>query len=360
METKNREKLLMIGAAAVIVLWLLDLLVVSPLIDSWHSRSEEIARLNKQIAEGARMIRRESSIRDRWNTMQANALVCDQTAAQREMFTAFDHWVRAGGVTEGSFRPDWKEADTNYSTVDCRSDVSGNLESVTSFLKAMTKDPLADKVDSFELTSKDDNGRQLALVLNLSGLALSNSDPAQVTAPTNTIAATSDTGPPTNSDSDPFQIISHNNIFDQSRYPRSSYVIRGPVHTVETLSCHGSAIDDGVASAWFAGAAARDSRDYTRDYKVGDSIGDLKIARITLKTVTLTNDGSNTFVLPADSSASLRREDNGPWRVSGYVADAAPDTNSTAAASSAAPAGAGGGENAILERLRKKREQESQ
>jgi hypothetical protein len=62
--------------------------------------------------------------------------------------------------------------------VDCRSDVSGNLQTVTDFLKAMSKDPLANKVESFELTSKDDNGRQLTLGLSLSGLILTDSDPS--------------------------------------------------------------------------------------------------------------------------------------------------------------------------------------
>jgi hypothetical protein len=41
----------------------------------------------------------------------------------------------------------------------------------------MSKDPLANKVESFELTSKDDNGRQLTLGLSLSGLILTDSDP---------------------------------------------------------------------------------------------------------------------------------------------------------------------------------------
>jgi hypothetical protein len=355
METKNREKLLLIATGAVIVLWLLNLLVISPLIDSWHSRSGEIARLRKEIADGARLIRRESTIRERWDSMRANALVCDQTAAQRQLFNAFDRWVRAGGVTEGSFRPDWKEADTNYSTVDCRSDVSGSLDNVRDFLKAMTKDPLADKVESFELTAKDDNGRQLALVLNLSGLALSNSDPTLFPPATNAPTAAQETGPASNPDSDPFQIIARNNIFDQSRFPRSYVGSRGPVHKVTTLSFHGPGIDNGVASGWFAGTDVSDSR----EYKVGDSIDDLKIARINFNTAILTNAGSNTFVLPADGSASLRREDDGPWQRSGYIAaQTAPDTNSTATASSAPAPDAGA--NSVLEMLKKRREKELQ
>ena len=52
METKNREKLLMIWPRARwSALWLLYVLVFGPLIDSWHSRSAEIAKLKKEIAK---------------------------------------------------------------------------------------------------------------------------------------------------------------------------------------------------------------------------------------------------------------------------------------------------------------------
>ena len=176
METKNREKLLMIAAAACAALWLFNLLVLSPLTNSWRGRSEEITRLKKQIAEGAMLVRRESAIRDRWDTMRSHALAGNPTAAERQLFTAFDHWVGSAGVTQGSFRPQIQETDTNFSTVDSRSDVSGSPENIRDFLKAMSLDPLANKVESFELTSKDDNGQQLTLGLSLSGLVLADPD----------------------------------------------------------------------------------------------------------------------------------------------------------------------------------------
>jgi Tfp pilus assembly protein PilO len=177
METKNREKLLMIVAAACVALWLLNLLVISPLIDGWHSRSAEITRLKKQISEGGMLIRRETIIRNRWDSMRTNALAGNATAAERQLFTSFEHWVSASGVTEGSFRPQMQIIDTNYSTVDCRADVTGNIRGIDSFLKAMSRDPLAVKVESFDLSKRDDNGQQLTLGLNLRGLVLSDSSP---------------------------------------------------------------------------------------------------------------------------------------------------------------------------------------
>ncbi|HEX4120586.1 MAG TPA: hypothetical protein VH619_08225 [Verrucomicrobiae bacterium] len=172
MENKNREKMLAIGAGAALVLLLLNYLVISPLIDSWHSRTKEIADLKDKIAKGAMLIRRQDTVEARWAYMQTNALDSNPAAAERQLFTAFDNWVKQSGATEGSFRPQLHETDDNYSTIDCRADVSGDIDSVRKFLYDMEKDPLGVRINAFELTSRDDNGRQLSLGLDLSGLVL--------------------------------------------------------------------------------------------------------------------------------------------------------------------------------------------
>ncbi|HEX3717900.1 MAG TPA: hypothetical protein VH595_08025 [Verrucomicrobiae bacterium] len=175
MENKNREKILAVGAGAALVLLLLNYLVISPLIESWHSRTKQIADLRDKIANGAMLIRRQDTVESRWDYMRTNALDSNPTAAERQLFTAFDHWVKQSGATEGSFRPQLHETDDNYSTIDCRADISGDMDTIRHFLYYMEKDPLGVKLDSFELTSRDDNGRQLSLGMDLSGLVLPSS-----------------------------------------------------------------------------------------------------------------------------------------------------------------------------------------
>jgi hypothetical protein len=172
METKSREKMLAIGAGVALALLLLNYLVISPLIDAWQSRTKEIKDLKTKIADGAMLIRRQDTVESRWDYMRTNALDSNPNAAEKQLFTAFDHWVASSSVTEGSFRPQIQETDDNYSTVDCRADVSGDMQTLLHFLYNMEKDPLGVKIESFDLSSRDDNGRQMTLGLNLSGLIL--------------------------------------------------------------------------------------------------------------------------------------------------------------------------------------------
>jgi hypothetical protein len=172
METKNREKLLLILTGGCLVLLILNWLVISPLIASWHHRSDRIDELRKMIADGNMTIGREQTIRERWDNMSTNALSSTPTTAERQLFDAFDHWVRASGVTEGSFKPQLKDTDDNYSVMECRADVTGNLQTILSFLANLEKDPMGIKLQSLELTARDDGGQQLSLGLELNGLLL--------------------------------------------------------------------------------------------------------------------------------------------------------------------------------------------
>jgi hypothetical protein len=172
METKNREKLLLVLTGGCLVLLLLNWLVVSPLIAGWHRRSDRIVALQKSIADGRMTLGREDTIRQRWDGMSTNALSSTPTVAERQLFNAFDHWVRASGVTEGSFKPQLKDTDDNYSIMECRADVTGNLTAIMSFLTNLEKDPLGIRLQSLELTSRDDTGQLLSLGLDLNGLLL--------------------------------------------------------------------------------------------------------------------------------------------------------------------------------------------
>jgi hypothetical protein len=169
----NRQKLLLIAAGASVALLLLDRLLVSPLTKAWQSRRAEITRLQKSVTGGRSAIERGPRTRSLWAEMQAQALESDPAKAEQDLITAFDRWGRAGSVELGSIKPQWKRGATNrYSLLECRVDATGTLSALSRFLFEVERSPLALRVDSVELTARDDNGQRLSLGLLVSGLRL--------------------------------------------------------------------------------------------------------------------------------------------------------------------------------------------
>jgi hypothetical protein len=62
-------------------------------------------------------------------------------------------------------------------TLECRADAFGNMQALTRFLYDVEKDPLALKVEAVEITTRDNDGQELSLALQVSGLVLGVQEP---------------------------------------------------------------------------------------------------------------------------------------------------------------------------------------
>ena len=177
MRINNRQQLLAIAAGLALGLLLGDRMVLSPLMRSWKARTVRIAQLQKDIAQGALLLDREETIRNRWEKMRTNTLPDNVSAAENEVLQAFEHWSQVSQISIASIKPQWKRTDEDHMTLECRADAFGSMEAVTRFLYNVERDPLALKVDSVEITSRDNDGRQLSLGLQVSGLLLNPQEP---------------------------------------------------------------------------------------------------------------------------------------------------------------------------------------
>lgn len=172
MQIKNRQKLLAIIAIAGLALLLGDNLIIEPLIKTWKTRQGRIKELTSSIETGRRIMNNQVSIENRWRHMQTNTFPVDQTLTENALYKAFDRWAQASQISISSLKPQWKQTDEDFTTLECRVDTTGNIESLSRFIYEAEKDPLAIKIETVELVSHDTNGAQLSLGLQVSGLVI--------------------------------------------------------------------------------------------------------------------------------------------------------------------------------------------
>jgi hypothetical protein len=177
MQIKNRQHMLAFVAAAGVGLLVADRMVVTPLRDAWRDRTARIVELRKAVTQGAQLRGRERIIRDRWNSMNTNTLPENVSAAENAVLRAFDRWSQDSRISIASIKPQWKQADDDYMTYECRADAFGSLQAITRFLYEIEQDPLALKIESVEINARDNTGQQLSLGLQVSGLRLNSTKP---------------------------------------------------------------------------------------------------------------------------------------------------------------------------------------
>ena len=170
----NRQRTLVIGALAMIALYILDSILIEPLYHVWQTHSAEIAKLQKSVAEGRNTIAHAAQTERFWAEMQANALPKDPAQAEQDVLKAFEQWRSANNIEFSSQRPQWKRGATDrYSLMELRVDATGTIPTLSRFLYELERSPLALRVDSIELTARDEGGSKLTLGLIVSGLRLS-------------------------------------------------------------------------------------------------------------------------------------------------------------------------------------------
>src|SRR5262245_55048875 len=172
MNLRNRQQLLGLLAAAAVVLYATNKLLVDPLTSSWKARTAQIAQLRKQVIEGRGLQQREQSLRARWEQMRTNTLPNSPSIAEQQVLKAFDRWSQESRISILSISPQLKHDTEDYMTLECRVEAAGNLNTVSRFLYDLEKDPMALKLQSVEINARDMEGQQLALGLQVSALVL--------------------------------------------------------------------------------------------------------------------------------------------------------------------------------------------
>jgi Tfp pilus assembly protein PilO len=172
MKVENRQQVLIVLTAVAAALLIGNSVIYGPLTRLWSVRSAQIKELSAKVKDGNSLIKREAGIRNRWSDMRTNALAANPSLAGQQVIAAFNNWSLASGAEVTSIMPQWKNDSTNYMTFNCRVEASGTMGALSQFLYQIEKGPMALKLDSVELSAHSDNGQQLTLGLQISGLAL--------------------------------------------------------------------------------------------------------------------------------------------------------------------------------------------
>lgn len=172
MPIENRQRALLVAAITGVALFVGDKLVRAPLWNLWQERSARITGLQKQLVTGAALLQREPGLRQAWDDMRTNTLPTDASLAEQRLLKAIDGWAGESRVSVTSISPQWKREADEYTTLQCRIEASGSLSTVSRFLYNLERDPLGLKLDSVEVSARDNDGQLIALALQLSGLVL--------------------------------------------------------------------------------------------------------------------------------------------------------------------------------------------
>lgn len=172
MNLNRRQQLLGVVAIAALVLLVGDRMFLSPLTQSWKSRSARLAELRARVAQGELLLNREEAIRRSWSLNRTNTLPEEASVAEAALLKAFERWSSDSRVGVSAIKPQAKRGLDGRPTLECRVDAFGTMGAISRFLYEIEKDRLGVRIDAVEIASRDEEGEQLTLGLLVNGLLL--------------------------------------------------------------------------------------------------------------------------------------------------------------------------------------------
>jgi Tfp pilus assembly protein PilO len=172
MKVENRQQFLIYLTLAAAGLYVGVNFILTPLGDWWSARSKQITVLKAQVKDGNFTINHETNTRNQWADMCSNSLPSDTSLAEQQVLRSIDSWSSSTGVSVTSIMPQWKADSTNYLTLTCHLETSGDLASLSRFIYDVEQGPMPLRLDSVELAAHDTAGQQMTLSMDVNGLAL--------------------------------------------------------------------------------------------------------------------------------------------------------------------------------------------
>jgi hypothetical protein len=172
MHRKQRERLLKIGAGAIVGLFLLDQLVFSWAVQAWSDQSERVAGLRKKVTDAQQLLTRSKQLRARWAEMQRTDLADNNDVAEYDVYKAVQRWAGTSRISFTNMQQNWRVHDEGYDTLEVRATANGEQSTLGRLLYELETDPLPARVHELELSARDAQGKQLAMSLRFSFVRL--------------------------------------------------------------------------------------------------------------------------------------------------------------------------------------------
>jgi len=167
MKPEQRKTFLMIASAAVVGLFLLDRMVITPLSARWKEQGDRIADLQQKVQRGRQLLEREDQIRTRWADM-----VRADLPGENEAYKAISRWAIDSQITFTSLVPQWQmqTRDQDYDLLECRATAEGNQATIGRIIYDLETDHIPVNLEECELSTRDGHGTQVTFAARFSFL----------------------------------------------------------------------------------------------------------------------------------------------------------------------------------------------
>lgn len=172
MVLSKREKNIAIITSAIILLFVLDRYVWSPVMDARARVQTEKQSLTTRMQQADRIFKKRSLLASRWNEMKEGGLDSDPSAIESRVLNAIRQWSESCGLPISTVKPDRDKGEGELRQIMFNLALTGDMAAVGRFLWEVENCSLPLRITEFQLSSRGGDASDLSLQIKLSALYL--------------------------------------------------------------------------------------------------------------------------------------------------------------------------------------------
>lgn len=166
----KREKIIIAATIAVLCVLVLDVYVLTPLLDERAAVKAQKQRLQGKFAQATALLKRRQVLGRKWHRMLADGMTRDPAEAESRLLRSLRDWCADARMELSSLRPERSTEKSQLSEVIVHAAGTGSMAAVSRLLWRIETARIPVKVKMLQLGSRKDGTDDLSLHLRVSTL----------------------------------------------------------------------------------------------------------------------------------------------------------------------------------------------
>ena len=167
----NREKIIIAATLAVLCVLVLDVYVLTPLLNERAAVKAERSRLLSKMAQARGLLKRRLVLGRKWDAMLADGgMRGDPAAAESQLLRSLRDWSAQAGLRLSSLRPERSTDKTRLPEITVHAAATGSMSGISRLLWRIETARIPVRVKAIQLGSRKEGADDLSLHVKVSTL----------------------------------------------------------------------------------------------------------------------------------------------------------------------------------------------
>src|SRR3954463_14800268 len=167
----QRERYIVIGTVAVVALFAIDYLFLTPQFERYRTLDDQINTDRGQVEHNNKVFKRARESKQKWAEMTVGALKRDASTTESQLIDSIGQWAQDAKMSV-SYKPERTEKQKDFVKVTYRATCNGSMSQLRTFLLHVQRATIPIRITDLQVSSRPEGTDALQISIGIATVYL--------------------------------------------------------------------------------------------------------------------------------------------------------------------------------------------